>query len=87
MMYSYLFLHFRISKIKTQKPYGMKSTRTVEDPDVPGRKMVTLTWVPTYYDLGEHTLCYSALDSERYVESAINLSVGCVGVGVWGVCV
>ncbi|XP_072035478.1 uncharacterized protein [Amphiura filiformis] len=55
-----------ISKIRTQKPYGMRASQMVDDPDVPGRKMVTLRWYPTPYDLGEHSVCFSALDSDSY---------------------
>lgn len=46
----------------------MTSSQMENDPDVPGRVRVTLSWnSPTVDDIGEHSVCFSALDSERYI--------------------
>ncbi|XP_072049004.1 uncharacterized protein [Amphiura filiformis] len=55
-----------ISKIKSQKPYGMTSTDIEDGVDSSGRKQITLSWDPTSADTGEHTACVSALDSDRF---------------------
>ena len=57
----------RISKIRTQKPRNMQATEITNDPGSPLRKMVTLSWDPTTADIGKHPVCFSALDSDRYV--------------------
>ena len=60
-----LMFSFRIYKIRIQKPSGITESSLEDDPEVSGRKKVTLQWYPTTDDIGKHPVCYSALDSER----------------------
>ncbi|XP_072036774.1 uncharacterized protein [Amphiura filiformis] len=55
-----------ISKIRTQKPYGMQSSELVNDPESPLRKMITLSWDPTTANIGKHPVCFSALDRNSF---------------------
>ncbi len=41
---------------------GMTESEMDDDPSGPGRKRKTLTWTPTRANIGEHPVCYSALD-------------------------
>ncbi|XP_072036772.1 uncharacterized protein [Amphiura filiformis] len=55
-----------IKTITTQTPSGMTESGMTDDPTDPNRKTVTLTWTPTVADIGEHPVCYSALDYGSY---------------------
>ncbi|XP_072036773.1 uncharacterized protein [Amphiura filiformis] len=55
-----------ISKIRTQMPYGMQSSETVNDPESPLRKMIILSWDPTTANMGKHQVCFSALDANSF---------------------
>ncbi|XP_072036762.1 uncharacterized protein [Amphiura filiformis] len=55
-----------ISRIVSQKPHGMTSSPMEPVEGSTTRKSITLSWTPSAEEMGKHTLCFSALDSDGF---------------------